>query len=63
VSSQLSVTYQEWMGEVQTALQSINMDIEAWQSLWTFDFEAEYKAESKPNDAALKPKLLVVSAE
>jgi len=46
--------YEVWIGEVQRALGSINMSIDDWQSLWPFDFQAEYKAGTKADDAAMK---------
>ena len=39
---------------VQQALGSINMSMEEWQSRWPFDFQAEYKAGTKADDAAMK---------
>lgn len=47
-------TYQQWMNEVQTVLRSTNVDLETWQRVWRFDFDAEHKAGTKPDDAAMK---------
>ena len=50
----MSSGYPEWMTEVNDALRSINMSMDDWQSRWPFDFEAEYKAGTRADDAALK---------
>jgi hypothetical protein len=50
----MSKAYEVWIGEVQGALRSINMSIGDWQTRWPFDFQAEYKAGIKANDAAMK---------
>lgn len=47
-------TYEVWICEVQKALRSINMSMDDWQSLWPFDFQVEYKAGAKADDAAMK---------
>jgi antirestriction protein ArdC len=46
--------YEIWIGEVQQTLGSINMSMDDWQSRWPFDFQAEYKAGTKADDAAIK---------
>src|ERR1700691_5439036 len=46
--------YEVWIGDVQQALGAINMSMDDWQSLWSFDFQAEYKAGTKADDAAMK---------
>ena len=46
--------YKEWIAEVQEALRSINMTMDDWQTRWQFDFKAEYKAGTKPEDAAMR---------
>jgi hypothetical protein len=46
--------YQIWLKEVKDALRSINMPMEDWQGVWPFAFSAQYKAGTKPDDAALK---------
>ena len=46
--------YQRWFGAVQRALLSINMSMDDWQNLWKFDFEAEYVAGTKADEAAMK---------
>jgi hypothetical protein len=33
--------YEVWLGQVKDALRSINMQMEDWQSIWSFDFRAE----------------------
>jgi hypothetical protein len=45
-------TYAAWMGEVQDALRSINMQIDDWQKLWPFDFQKEYGGGISAPDAA-----------
>jgi hypothetical protein len=47
-------TYEIWIADVQHALGSINMPMDEWQSLWPFDFQAEYAAGTKADDAAMK---------
>jgi hypothetical protein len=44
----------EWIAQVHEALKAINMSVNDWQSRWLFDFEAEYKAGTKADDAAMK---------
>jgi hypothetical protein len=46
--------YKVWISEVQRALRSINMSMDDWQSLWPFDFHAEYGAGTKADEAAMK---------
>ena len=47
-------TYEAWIGEVQRALDSINMSMDDWHTRWPFDFHAEYNEGTKATDAALK---------
>jgi hypothetical protein len=47
-------TYDVWLDRVREALRSINMQLEDWQSIWSFDFSAEYKAGANPDAAAMK---------
>jgi hypothetical protein len=47
-------TYQVWLSQVQAALQSINMPFDDWQSVWRFDFENEFNAGVRADDAAMK---------
>lgn len=47
-------TYEVWLDQVKDALRSINMQMEDWQSNWSFDFDAEYKAGTNPDAAAMK---------
>jgi hypothetical protein len=51
---EMTDAYQRWFGAVQRALQSINMSMDDWQNLWKFDFEAEYVAGTKADEAAMK---------
>lgn len=46
--------YEVWIGGVQQALRSNNMSMDDWQSLWPFDFQAEYKAGTKADEAGVK---------
>jgi len=36
-----SMPYDKWLGDVQEALNSINMSIDDWQNVWPFDFRKE----------------------
>ena len=47
-------TYQVWLSRVQAALQSIHMPFDDWQSVWRFDFESEFNAGVRADDAAMK---------
>ncbi len=47
-------TYQVWLSRVQAALQSINMQMEDWQPIWSFDFLREHKAGATPDEAAIR---------
>jgi len=46
--------YEVWLDQVKDALRSINMQMEDWQGIWSFDFDTEYKAGTNPDDAAMK---------
>jgi len=46
-------SYKDWIDEVQQALSAINMSMDDWQSLWPFDFQSEYTAGTKADDAAM----------
>jgi hypothetical protein len=50
----MSNGYEAWINDVQQALGSINMSMDDWQSRWPFDFQAEYKAGTKADGAAMK---------
>jgi len=50
----MSSGYNKWIADIHEALRSINMSMDDWQSRWPFDFEAEYKAGTKADDAAMK---------
>ena len=47
-------TYDGWLNEVRTALQSINMPLDEWQRTRPFDFTREYEAGTDPGLAAEK---------
>jgi hypothetical protein len=53
-TDETSEAYDNWFNEVRTALNSINMPMDDWQKRWSFNFTAEYKAGTKPGDAAAK---------
>jgi len=46
--------YEVWLDQVRDALRSINMQMEDWQPVWSFDFPLEHKAGTTPSDAAMK---------
>jgi hypothetical protein len=46
--------YDSWLKEVEDALSSINMPMEDWQTIWSFDFRTEFEAQTTPKDAAMK---------
>lgn len=46
--------YEAWLNDVRSALRSINMPIDDWQTAWRFDFEQEFKAGTEPSMAAEK---------
>ncbi len=50
----MNAKYEVWLTEVRAALESINMPLEDWQKVWTFDFEREHRAGTRPEDAADK---------
>ena len=47
-------TYEEWMNEVRTAFESLNLPMADWQALGAFDYRGEYDAGTNPTDAAKK---------
>ena len=46
--------YDVWLDQVKDALRSINMQMEDWQGIWSFDFSAEYEAGTNPAAVAMK---------
>jgi hypothetical protein len=46
--------YEAWLDQVRDALRSINMAMEDWQPIWSFDFPREHKAGTTPGDAVMK---------
>lgn len=50
----MTMNFDQWLGEVRTALDSVNMPMDDWQGLWVFDFRREYDAGAKADDAAMK---------
>ncbi|MGA7850582.1 MAG: hypothetical protein WCA13_15865 [Terriglobales bacterium] len=47
-------TYQLWLDQVRDALLSINMQMDDWQPIWSFDFPREHKTGTTAADAAMK---------
>lgn len=50
----MATSYNAWLDDVRSALESINMPMDDWQSNWRFDFASEYKIGTDPNRAAEK---------
>ena len=46
--------YTTWLSDVRSAVDSMNMRMDAWQERWPFDFEREYKKGTDANAAAEK---------
>ena len=44
--------YETWLDEVQLVLTTMNMEVDAWQESWNFDFVEAYEAGLSPSDAA-----------
>lgn len=44
--------YETWMDEVQLILTTMNMEVDAWQESWKFDFLEAYESGLSPSDAA-----------
>lgn len=49
-----TMTYDVWLDRVKEALKSINMPMEDWQKIWTFDFSGEHDNGTDPETAAMK---------
>jgi len=49
-----SMDYEQWLAGVRTALDSVNMPMDDWQSQWPFDFRVAYDAGTQPDDAAMQ---------
>jgi hypothetical protein len=47
-------SYEKWLNDVRAALESINMGFDDWQNIWPFDFQHEFNAGVKAEDAAMK---------
>jgi hypothetical protein len=52
--SMATITYEAWLEEVDTALKSVNMARDQWQSIWPFDFQKAFAAGVSAHDAAEK---------
>lgn len=46
--------YDTWLNQVKDALSSINMKLEDWQQVWSFDFKREFDSGTTPDAAAMK---------
>lgn len=49
-----TVTYETWLRNVDEALNSINMPMDDWQSIWPFDFQGAFDAGASVEDTAMK---------
>ncbi len=47
------VKYREWLDDVRSALNSVNMPMDDWQGVYPFDFRSEYDTGARPDDAAM----------
>jgi hypothetical protein len=50
----MTASYDDWLGEVSRALESVNMTMREWQRMWAFDFRREFDSGTSANDAATK---------
>jgi hypothetical protein len=50
----MTKSYEKWLSDVQAALKAINMPFDDWQNIWRFDFQREFNAGVKADDAAMK---------
>lgn len=50
----VTAAYEAWLGDVKTALSSINMPLDDWQETWPFDFRKEFESGTSTSDAAMK---------
>jgi hypothetical protein len=48
------VSFDGWLTEVRSALDSINMPMDDWHGSWLFDFRREFDAGTAAGDAAVK---------
>ncbi len=48
----IQLDYRTWLSQVDAALQSMHMQIEAWQSNWPYDFRADFTKGLAPPEAA-----------
>ncbi len=44
--------YEKWLREVESALATINMPLETWQSVWKYDFSEQYRQGRSPSATA-----------
>ena len=49
-----SNVYESWLKAVEEALSSINMPMEEWQKIWSFDFRREFEAQATAKDTATR---------
>jgi len=50
----MNVSFDNWLREVRSALDSINMPMDDWQKSWLFDFKREFGSGMSATDAAAK---------
>jgi hypothetical protein len=50
----VAMNYEQWLNDVRTALDSINMPMDQWQKMWAFDFRRHYDMGIEADDAAMK---------
>jgi hypothetical protein len=50
----MAYSYEEWMSKVRAAFDSMNTPMADWQLIGAFDYQREFNAGVKPNDAAMK---------
>jgi len=50
----MNASFEGWLTEVRSALDSMNMPLDDWQRQWRFDFDREFGAGTTANDAAAK---------
>ena len=50
----MASAYEIWLDEVREALRSINMQLEDWQPVFEFNFQAAHDAGDTPDEAAMK---------
>lgn len=49
----VQLDYKTWLDDVQDTLTAMDIEMEAWQENWEFDFRGEFDRGATPRDAAL----------